>query len=65
MKQTIEVAVPPTRWHAKPSDMMEWHKFKVDQSVSFMSSPFGRGGTNGLYKVTQLLPPEGDVSIPD
>ena len=27
------------------------HKFKVGQSVSF---------TNGIYKVTQLLPPEGD-----
>ena len=24
------------------------------------SGPFGRGGTNGIYKVTQLLPPEGD-----
>jgi hypothetical protein len=36
------------------------HKFKVGQSVNFMSGPFGRGGTNGIYKVTQLLPPEGD-----
>jgi hypothetical protein len=36
------------------------HKFKVGQSVSFMSGSFGRGGTNGLYKVMQLLPPEGD-----
>ena len=36
------------------------HKFKVGQSVSFTSGPFGRGGTNGIYKVTQLLPPEGD-----
>jgi hypothetical protein len=36
------------------------HKFKVGQSVSFTSGPFGRGSTNGLYKVTQLLPPEGD-----
>ena len=36
-------------------DMMEGsvheHKFKVSQSVSF---------TNGIYKVTQFLPPEGD-----
>ena len=30
------------------------HKFKV------VSGPFGRGGTNGSYKVTQLLPSEGD-----
>jgi hypothetical protein len=34
------------------------HKFKVGQSISFMSGPFGRGGTNGIYKVTQLLPSE-------
>jgi hypothetical protein len=36
------------------------HKFKVGQSVSFTSGPFGRGGTNGIYKVVQLLPLEGD-----
>ena len=45
-------------------DMMEdsvhEHKFKVGQSVSFTSGSFGRGGTSGIYKVTQLLPPEGD-----
>ena len=35
------------------------HKFKVGQSFSFTSGPLGRGGTNGIYKVTQLLPPEG------
>jgi len=34
------------------------HRFKVGQSVSFASGPFGRG-TEGIYKVTQLLPPEG------
>ena len=36
------------------------HRFKVGQSVSFMSGPFGRGGTNNIYTITQLLPPEGD-----
>jgi len=36
------------------------HKFKVGQSVSFTSGPFGRGGTNNIYRITQLLPPEGD-----
>lgn len=36
------------------------HKFKVGQSVSFTSGPFGRGGTNGIYTVTLLLPQEGD-----
>jgi len=39
---------------------MPAHKFKIGQSVSFMSGPFGRGGTNHVYKVTHLLPPEGD-----
>jgi hypothetical protein len=36
------------------------HKFKVGQSVSFSSGPFGRGGANSTYKVIQLLPAEGD-----
>jgi hypothetical protein len=36
------------------------HKFKVGQSVLFTSGPYGRSGTSGVYKVTQLLPPEGD-----
>jgi hypothetical protein len=36
------------------------HKFKVGQSVSFSSGPFGRGGTSSIYKVMQLLPAEGD-----
>ena len=39
---------------------MAEHKFKVGQSVSFMSGPFGRGGANNIYTITQLLPPEGD-----
>jgi hypothetical protein len=36
------------------------HKFKVGQSVRFMSGPFGRGGANDIYTITLLLPPEGD-----
>jgi hypothetical protein len=40
--------------------LVDEHKFKVGQSVSFTSGPFGRGGANGIYKITQLLPPEGD-----
>jgi len=36
------------------------HKFKVGQSVNYASGPFGAGGANNVYKVTQLLPPEGD-----
>jgi hypothetical protein len=38
---------------------MDEHKFKMGQSVSFTSGPFGRGGASGVYKVTYLLPPEG------
>jgi hypothetical protein len=36
------------------------HKFKVGQTVNFTSSAFDRGGASGIYKVTHLLPPEGD-----
>ena len=36
------------------------HRFKIGQTVSFTSGPFGRGGASGVYKITQLLPPEGD-----
>ena len=39
---------------------MQNHKFKIGQSVSFTSGPFGQGMTNDVYKVVQLLPPEGD-----
>ena len=39
---------------------MTEHRFKVGQSVSYTSGPFGRGGSSGVYKITQLLPPEGD-----
>lgn len=43
---------------------MEWpvqdHKFAIGQSVNLTSGPFGRGGTNGIYTVTQLMPYEGD-----
>src|SRR5262249_36026186 len=57
VKPTIEVA-RFQRWCAIHLDIMEGpvheHKFKVGQSVSFTSGPFGRGGTNGIYKVTQL-----------
>ena len=39
---------------------MDEHKFKVGQSVNFMSGPFGRAGVNDIYTVTQLLPFEGE-----
>jgi hypothetical protein len=37
--------------------LMTRHKFKVGQLVTF----FSRESASGLYEVTQLLPPEGDV----
>jgi hypothetical protein len=36
------------------------HKFKVGESVLYTSGPFGRGAASGVYKVTQLLPSDGD-----
>jgi hypothetical protein len=39
---------------------MPEHKFKIGQSVNFTSGPFGRGAASSIYKVTQLLPAEGD-----
>lgn len=39
---------------------MSDHKFKVGQTVLYTSGPHGRGGSSGVYKVTQVLPTEGD-----
>jgi hypothetical protein len=36
------------------------HRFKVGQIVNYMPGPFGRGHAGNIYKITQLLPPEGD-----
>ena len=36
---------------------MSGHKFKVGQSVNYLT----RGGSLGVYQVTELLPPEGGV----
>ena len=37
------------------------HKFKIGQSVNCTSGRFGvAGSARGIYKITQLLPPEGD-----
>ena len=41
-------------------DRLSDHKFKIGQTVSYTSGPFGRASVTGVYKVTQLLPPEGD-----
>jgi hypothetical protein len=36
------------------------HKFKIGESVLYTSGIYGRGAASGVYKVTQLLPSEGD-----
>ena len=36
------------------------HKFKIGQTVQYTSGPYGRGSSSSVYKITQLLPPEGD-----
>jgi hypothetical protein len=36
------------------------HKFKIGQSVHYTSGPYGRGTASGVYKITQVLPSEGD-----
>jgi hypothetical protein len=41
-------------------DAVSNHKFKIGQSVNYASGPFGAGGAGNVYKITQLLPPEGD-----
>ena len=41
-------------------DHLSDHKFKVGQSVNFAYGRRGQSGSSGIYKVTQLLPPEGD-----
>jgi hypothetical protein len=59
----IEATDSPPQWSTLPLIMecsVHEHRYKVGQTVSFTSGPFGRGGANDIYKVTQLLPPEGD-----
>ena len=36
---------------------MSGHKFKIGQLVNYLI----RGGSLGVYQVTQLLPPEGEA----
>jgi hypothetical protein len=37
--------------------MVSGHKFKIGQFVDYL----GRARASGVYQVTQLLPPEGEV----
>jgi hypothetical protein len=41
-------------------DAVSGYKFKIGQSVSYTSGPFGAGSASSIYKITQLLPLEGD-----
>ena len=41
-------------------DAVSNHKFRIGQSVNYTSGLFGAGSASGVYKITQLLPPEGD-----
>jgi hypothetical protein len=36
------------------------HKFKIGQSVNYNSGQIGAARSSSVYKITQLLPPEGD-----
>ena len=36
------------------------HRFKVGQSVNYTSGPRSQAGSSGVYKITQLLPPDGE-----
>ena len=39
---------------------MSDHKFKVDQTVSSTAGYFGRANMTDIYKIWQLLPPQGE-----
>jgi len=39
------------------------HRFKVGQSVNYTSGPRRQPGSSGVYKITQLLPAEGDERL--
>ena len=41
-------------------DAVTHHKFKIGQSVNYTSGPYGASDGSGIFKITQLLPPEGD-----
>jgi hypothetical protein len=41
-------------------DRVSDHKFKVGQTVSYTTGPFGRASGTSIYKITALLPPRGE-----
>lgn len=36
------------------------HRFRVGESVHFMSGSAGKGGTSGVFEVVRILPSDGD-----
>jgi hypothetical protein len=45
--------------HSTEDDLSDY-RFKVGQSVLYTSGPYGHATAGAVYKVMQLLPPEGD-----
>jgi hypothetical protein len=45
---------------ATENHLDDHHKFKVGESVRYTAGPYGRAVADAVYKVTQLLPPQGD-----
>ena len=45
---------------ATQGDYLGDHRFKVGQSVNYTPGPRSQARSSGVYKITQLLPPEGD-----
>jgi hypothetical protein len=39
------------------------HRFRVGESVRFISGPSARAGAGGSYKVVRVLPSEGDEQL--
>jgi len=49
-------------WRASKNqgqDNVDGHKFKVGQNVNYTSGPFDRRWVRSVYKIMQLLPPQG------
>jgi len=59
-KASCSASLPPRARMlvCKTENGLSDHKFKIGQIVSYTSGPYGRA--TGLFKITQLLPPEGD-----
>ena len=43
-----------------PEISVSAHKFRIGESVHLTAGIFARGGAGAVYKVTQLLPSDGD-----